>query len=573
MHLVMKCKLVPLRTGAHRELPTGFAPDNTQLKFTLPEINWCFHPRAIIVLPMEDFVLAERPDPNIKLREVPHKPGVYLMKDRLKRVIYVGKARDLRKRLGQYFMPSRRMTADLKTRALLDSIWNFEVHLVRNEPEALLLEGKLIKEFRPKYNVSFRDDKRFLLVKVNLSDVIPRFQLTRLKKDDGCRYFGPFAHAGALRTTLKWMRKRFGIRACRVLEPGLADYNRCMDHIIKNCSAPCIRRVTLEEYKGRVLEACEFLEGQSQEMLKQIEIEMKRAAENLEFEKAAEMRNMLDDLRRTTRPARRFERGSLLRSIDPKADLQSLADALRLPGPPNVMECFDISNISDAHIVASMVSFRNGVPDKSNYRRYRIKAVKGQDDFASMAEVVRRRYSRVLLENRNAAPHLAEFSQESAEESVARIQRTIPERLVRVPDLIVVDGGKGQLSSACKELQRLGLENVAIIGLAKEFEEIYRPGRPLPLRLPDDSGALQLLQRIRDEAHRFANGYHQLLMKKRIAESILDDCPGVSENRKQALLKAFGSVDRLRRATVAEIEQVDGISARLAEGIFEFLHR
>jgi excinuclease ABC subunit C len=522
---------------------------------------------------MEDFVLAEKPDPNIKLREVPHKPGVYLMKDRLKRVIYVGKARDLRKRLGQYFMPSRRMTADLKTRALLDSIWNFEFHLVRNEPEALLLEGKLIKEFRPKYNVSFRDDKRFLLVKVNLSDAIPRFQLSRLKKDDGSRYFGPFAHAGALRTTLKWMKKRFGIRSCRVLEPGQSDYNRCMDHIIKNCSAPCIRRVTLEEYKARVLEACEFLEGQSQEMLKQIELEMKRAAENLEFEKAAEMRNMLDDLRRTTRPARRFARGSLPRSIDPKADLQSLADALRLRGPPAVMECFDISNISDTHIVASMVSFRNGVPDKSNYRRYRIKTVKGQDDFASMAEVVRRRYSRVLLENRQARPDLAEFSQESPEETVARIQRAMPERLVRVPDLIIVDGGKGQLSSACKELQRLGLENVAIIGLAKEFEEIYRPGRPLPLQLPDHSGALQLLQRIRDEAHRFANGYHQLLMKKRIAESILDDCPGVSENRKQLLLKAFGSVDRLKKASLAEIEQVDGISAKLAEGIFQFLHR
>jgi excinuclease ABC subunit C len=285
------------------------------------------------------------------------------------------------------------------------------------------------------------------------------------------------------------------------------------------------------------------------------------------------MRNMLDDLRRTTRPARRFERGSLPRSIDPKADLQSLADALRLPGPPSVMECFDISNISDTHIVASMVSFRNGVPDKSNYRRYRIKTVKGQDDFASMAEVVRRRYSRVLLENRNAAPDLMEFSQESPEESVARIQRAMPERLVRVPDLIIVDGGKGQLSSACKELQRLGLENVAIIGLAKEFEEIYRPSRPLPLQLPDESGALQLLQRIRDEAHRFANGYHQLLMKKRIAESVLDECPGVSENRKQALLKAFGSVDRLRKASVDEIEQVDGISAKLAEGIFQFLHR
>ena len=522
---------------------------------------------------MEAVFLGEKPDPNQKLRDVPHKPGVYLMKDRLKRVIYVGKARDLRKRLSQYFMPSRRMTADLKTRALLDSIWDFEVHLVRNEPEALLLEGKLIKEFRPKYNVSFRDDKRFLLVKVNLSDAIPRFQLARLKKEDGCRYFGPFAHAGALRTTLKWMKKRFGIRSCRTLEPGEADYKRCMDHIIKNCSAPCIRRVTLEDYKARVLEACEFLEGQSQEMLKQIEEQMKKAAANLDFERAAEMRNMLDDLRRTTRPTRRFTRGSLPTSIDPKADLQSLADALLLPGIPTVMECFDISNISSTHIVASMVSFRNGVPDKSNYRRYRIRTVEGQDDFASMAEVVRRRYSRVLLESRMAAPDLAEFSQETVDESMARIRPAPSERLVRLPDLIIVDGGKGQLTAACKELQRLGLQNVPIIGLAKEFEEIYRPGRPLPLQLPDDSGALQLLQRIRDEAHRFANGYHQLLMKKRVAESILDDCPGVSDSRKQALLKYFGSVDRLRKASVAEIALVEGISDRLAEVISQFLQR
>ena len=522
---------------------------------------------------MEGLFLGDKPDPNKKLREVPHKPGVYLMRDRLKRIIYVGKARDLRKRLGQYFMPSRRMTADLKTRALLDSTWDFDVHVVRNEPEALLLEGKLIKEFRPKYNITFRDDKRFLLVKVNLSDAIPRFQFARLKKEDGYRYFGPFAHAGALRTTLKWMKKRFGIRSCRVLEPGESDYKRCMDHIIKNCSAPCIRRVTLEDYKARVLEACEFLEGQSQEMLKQIEEQMKKAAGNLEFEKAAEMRNMLDDLRRTTRPARRFTRGSFPTSIDPKADLLALADALLLPGPPTVMECFDISNISTTHIVASMVSFRNGVPDKSNYRRYRIRTVEGQDDFASMAEVVRRRYSRVLLESRNAAPELAEFSQEPVDEAIARIQQTAPERLVRLPDLIIVDGGKGQLSSACKELQRLGLQNVPIIGLAKEFEEVYRPGRALPLQLPDDSGALQILQRIRDEAHRFANGYHQLLMKKRIAESILDDCPGVSENRKQALLKEFGSVERIRKASVEEIEEVEGISAKLAEVIFQFLQR
>jgi excinuclease ABC subunit C len=552
-------------------------------------------------------VLQKKSDLIEKLRDVPHKPGVYLMKDRLNRIIYVGKARDLRKRLGQHFMPSRRANADLKTRALLDSVWDFEIHLVRNEPEALLLEGKLIKDYRPKYNISFRDDKRFLLVKVNLSDPIPRFQLTRLKKDDGCRYFGPFAHAGALRSTLGWMRKRFGIRSCRTAEPGELDYRRCLDHIIKNCSAPCIRKVSLEEYRQKVLRACEFLEGESRELLDQLETEMKSAAEKLDFERAAQIRNMLDDLRRTTKPARRFTRGSLPSTVDPATDLQALADALLLAGPPRIMECFDISNISTTHVVASMVCFKDGVPDKSNYRRYRIRTVAGQDDFASMAEVVRRRYSRILLETKQISPDLSEFNQEPVEDAVKRVQSlgkldtsslgepevdapqeletVAPDKrrggssspshpgMVRLPDLIIVDGGKGQLGAACRELQRLGLTDRPIIGLAKEFEEIYRPGRPLPLRLPEDSGALQLLQRIRDEAHRFANSYHQLLMKKRIAESILDECPGVSDGRKQALLAEFGSVERLRKAPVENIAAVEGISEKLAETIWRFLNR
>ncbi|HXM02126.1 MAG TPA: excinuclease ABC subunit UvrC [Chthoniobacterales bacterium] len=516
-------------------------------------------------------VLQKKSDLIEKLRDVPHKPGVYLMRDRLNRIIYVGKARDLRKRLGQHFMPSRRANADLKTRALLDSVWDFETHLVRNEPEALLLEGKLIKDYRPKYNISFRDDKRFLLVKVNLSDPIPRFQLTRLKKDDGCRYFGPFAHAGALRSTLGWMRKRFGIRSCRTAEPGELDYRRCLDHIIKNCSAPCIRKVSLEEYRQKVLRACEFLEGESRELLEQLEAEMKSAAEKLDFERAAQIRNMLDDLRRTTKPARRFTRGSLPSTVDPATDLQALADALLLAGPPRIMECFDISNISTTHVVASMVCFKDGVPDKSNYRRYRIRTVAGQDDFASMAEVVRRRYSRILLETKQISPDLSEFNQEPVEDAVKRVPSH--PGLVRLPDLIIVDGGKGQLGAACRELQRLGLTDRPIIGLAKEFEEIYRPGRPLPLQLPEDSGALQLLQRIRDEAHRFANGYHQLLMKKRIAESILDECPGVSDSRKQALLTEFGSVERLRKASVEDIAAVEGISEKLAETILRFLNR
>ncbi len=505
------------------------------------------------------------------MHELPHKPGVYLMRDRLNRVIYVGKARNLRKRVGQYFMASRKMSADLKTRALLESVWDFDIHVVRSEPEALLLEGKLIKEFRPRYNISFRDDKRFLLVKVNLNDALPRFILTRFKKEDGARYFGPFPRSGALRTTLNWMKKKFGLRSCRPLMPGEADYKHCMDHIIRNCAAPCVGKVTAEDYRQRVLEACEFLEGQSHEMTAAIEAEMRKAAEKLDFERAAELRNMLEDLRQTTKPMRRFTRHSLPSAIDPLADLEMLRDALQLHHVPIVMECFDISNISTTHVVASMVCFREGVPDKSNYRRYRIRTVDGQDDFASIAEVVRRRYSRVLLEARAALPEDAEFSQENPAETLERLGKTVLPAPVRLPDLIIVDGGKGQLSSACKELQRLGLHELPIIGLAKENEEIYRPGRPFPLQLPDDSGALRLLQRIRDEAHRFANSFHQLLMKRRIGESILNDCPGISENRKQLLLRQFGSVERIRRATPEDIAATVGIGPRLAEQVVDYL--
>src|SRR5206468_4968397 len=323
-----------------------------------------------------------------------------------------------------------------------------------------------------------------------------------------------------------------------------------------------------------------------------LEEQMHKAAAKMDFEKAAELRNMVADLRNTTRPTRRFTRGSLPSTIDPMADVQALADALHLSEAPRIMECFAISNISTTHVVASMVCFRDGVPDKNNYRRYRVRTVEGQDDFASMAEVVRRRYSRILLEARAANSDAAEFSQENAFEAVARYKATAsvaePEdgkrgacptnekqaqSYVRLPDLIIVDGGKGQLSAACRELQRLGLHELPIIGLAKEYEEIYRPGRALPLLLPPDSGALRLLQRIRDEAHRFANTYHQLLMKKRIGETVLDDCPGVSQNRKNLLLRRFGSVNRLRKASAEQIAATPGIGPKLAEEVHRFLQR
>ncbi len=530
----------------------------------------------------------QKPDLQEKVREVPHKPGVYLMRDRFNRVIYVGKARDLRKRVSSYFLPSKLAQADLKTRAMLEATWDFETHTVRSDAESVLLEGKLIKEYRPRYNVSFRDDKRFLVVRVDMSEEWPRFRLARFKKDDGSRYFGPYAHAGALRQTLNFMRKKFGVLTFGRGAPTERELKSSTYQVPVRLS-----EISAEQYRERVSQACDFLEGHSREMISTLESEMHKAAEKMDFEKAAELRNMIEDLRSTTRPTRRFTRGTLPSAIDPMADVQALAAALRLPDVPRVMECFDISNISTTHVVASMVCFRNGVPDKNNYRRYRVRTVAGQDDFASMAEVVRRRYSRILLEARAANSDAAEFSQENpidalehcrATASVAgpadgkqsarpTISEATAPSYVRLPDLIIVDGGKGQLSAACRELQRLGLHDLPIIGLAKEREEIYRPGRALPLRLPMDSPALRLLQRIRDEAHRFANAYHQLLMKKRVEESILDDCPGVSQNRKNLLLRRFGSVNRLRKASVEEIAATQGIGRKLAEEVHRFLQR
>jgi excinuclease ABC subunit C len=338
----------------------------------------------------------EKPDLNKKVHEVPHKPGVYLMRDRFGRVIYVGKARDLRKRVGSYFLPSKLAVADLKTRALLEAVWDFETHTVHSEAESLLLEGKLIKEYRPRYNISFRDDKRFLVVKVDPTEEWPRFRLARFKKDDGARYFGPYAHAGALRQTLNFMRKKFGVLTFGRGAPTERELKSATYQVPTRLS-----EISAEQYRERVGQACEFLEGQSRELIATLEEEMRKTADKLDFEKAAELRNMIEDLRRTTKPMRRFTRHTLPTSIDPEADVRALADALRLPRIPQVMECFDISNISTTHVVASMVCFRHGVPDKNCYRRYRIRTVEGQDDFASMAEVVRRRYARVLLETGN----------------------------------------------------------------------------------------------------------------------------------------------------------------------------
>ncbi len=511
-------------------------------------------------------------DLKAKLREVPHKPGVYLMKDRLGSIIYVGKARDLRKRMSSYFMPSKKMRADLKTRALIDSITDFEFHEVRNEPESLLLEGKLIKQYRPRYNVSFRDDKRFLLVRINLEENWPRFTTTRLKKEDGARYFGPFAHSGALRATLSWVNREFGLRSCQPANPGENDYKHCNADVIRNCTAPCVGKISQEDYLARVGEACELLEGKGRrERLRGLKAEMEAAAVKMDFERAAKLRDIMQNLEKTLSPTRQFTRGrGVPTTVRPTEDLEELGRLLSLPGPPEIMECFDISNISDNHIVASMVRFRGGAPDNQNYRRYRIKTVKGQDDFASMAEVVRRRYARILAENGEANPEVVEESQERPLAALRRLAKEGKSPIL-IPDLVIVDGGKGQLSAAYAELKRLGLGELAICGLAKQREEIFFPGESAPVLISHDKGALKLMQRIRDEAHRFANGYNELLLRKRMKESILDECPGVSPRRKTALIKKFGSVARLRESEPEELAEIPGISLKTAEGILEWL--
>jgi excinuclease ABC subunit C len=517
--------------------------------------------------------MAEQPDLRSRLAEVPHQPGVYLMKDRLGSVIYVGKARDLRKRLASYFMPSRKQQADLKTRALLETIWDFQIHLVRNEQEALLLEGKLIKQYRPRYNVSFRDDKRFLLAKINPRDPWPRFVLTRLKKDDGARYFGPFAHSGALRGTIAWLNKEFGLRSCRTRLPTEKDYKHCSADVIRKCSAPCVEKISHQEYLDRVEQAAELLEGKGRrERLKSLHQDMEKAVARLDFERAARLRDIVQNLELTLNPTRQFSRGrGVPTTVKPLDDLSELADALQLPASPGTMECFDISNVSSNHIVASMVRFVDGLPDSQNYRRYRIRTVAGQDDFASMAEVIRRRYSRILRQSAEANPDAVE-SQEGVIEAMRRLAKE-GKAPITLPDLVIVDGGKGQLSSATGELQRLGLHELPIIGLAKKREEIFRPGVSDPLVLSHDTGALKLLQRIRDEAHRFANNYNELLLRKRMKESLLDDCPGVSPKRKATLLEKFGSVERIRKKSAGEIAKLPGISLKTAEAMLQWLNR
>ncbi|HEY1110916.1 MAG TPA: excinuclease ABC subunit UvrC, partial [Opitutaceae bacterium] len=443
-----------------------------------------------------------------------------------------------------YFQRGRAQTVGQpKIRALIDLIVDFDIVEVKSEPEALLLEGKLIKQWKPRYNTDFVDDKRFLLVRVDLGEELPRFRLTRIKKDDRSRYFGPFAHSGLLRKTLGQMRRQFGILLGDSQPQKMEDGTWRLYDDVREELYGTENIVTAESYKRRVEDACAFLEGKSREWLETLRGEMASAAGRQEFEKAAELRDVVFALEQTLRKTRRFERIDPTRPEGDEESLQALQRALQLTTPLRTMECFDISHISGTFVVASMVHFADGRPDKNNYRRFQIKSFVGNDDFRAMEEVVGRRYRRLAEEQKP------------------------------FPDLVVIDGGRGQIGAALKAFIAADLTPPPLIGLAKQHETIIFPDERPPLNLPLNHAGLNLLQRLRDEAHRFANTYNAILRSKKIRESVLDDFDGLGRVRKAALLEHFGSIDRLRTASVEEIAEVAGFGPRMAAELHGFLNR
>lgn len=468
-----------------------------------------------------------------------------MFRDRFGKVIYVGKARDLRRRLGNYFQPSRKRTGDAKLRSLINSINEWSYTLVRNEDEALLLESQLIKTYAPHYNILMRDDKRYLLLKVDLSEKFPTISLARLKKPDNARYYGPFPHGTALKMTRDFLLAHFGLRGCKSSEPDLETRKHCLKKLVKDCCAPCTGKVSETEYREKLNAALAVLDGDIAPVKAAIKEKMLRAAAESKFEIAARYRDAAANIDAVFGKHNRvFQNPSLPDQLLPpgKAGIYALAKRLGLSTMPEKIICFDISNILGTLAVASMVTFTGGKPDRQAYRRFRIKTVMQSDDFAMMKEAVSRHFGRLLAEKRP------------------------------LPDLLMVDGGKGQLSSALEALISVNCPPLPVISLAERNEEIYIPGKSDPIVLDRHDMALRLLQSVRDEAHRFAITYHRKLREKRIQTSLLDDIPGVGDIRKRQLLRAFGSLKSLSRADAAEISlRVPGIGKSVAQKIVDSL--
>jgi len=470
-----------------------------------------------------------------RLKEVPHRPGCYLMRDRRGEIIYVGKAKDLKRRVSSYFRAGARHPP--KVRSMVATVYDFEIMTVRNNAESLLTEATLIKKYKPRFNVLMRDDKRYLALRADVDAEWPRFTCVRIMRDDGARYFGPFPSSPVVREAKDFVEKRYGIRSCAAIVPDGEAKKHCSANVIRNCSAPCLGNVTAAEYRARFLEACEFLDGKRPEVFAEVESEMSAAAAKGDYERAAAIRDTLSALREMTK--HNFVRRSPeMHREDALKGLEELAAAIGLEKPPRIIECCDISNLFGTHSVASMVTAVDGLPDKRRYRHFKIKTIVGADDPRSMAEVISRRFT----------------------EDWER------------PDLIICDGGVTQLRAVRAALEEASV-SIPTIGLAERQEEIVLDDGRDNLLLPRDSQGLFVCTRLRDEAHRFAITYHRHLREKAIRESVLDEVTGIGEAKKLKLLRHFRSVRGIAAASEAEIAAVAGVSAEIAAEILRRVGR
>jgi excinuclease ABC subunit C len=634
------------------------------------------------------------------LRQLPTSPGVYLMKSADGRVLYVGKADSLRNRVRSYF--GSKAALDARILRMVAEVADVDYIVTDTVSEAFLLEGNLIKEHRPRFNIRLRDDKSYPFVKITLGEDFPRIVRTRKLARDGSRYFGPYASASSVDETLKLLRRIFPFRTCNLDIPdGKRVLERpCLLYYINRCQGPCIQAVETAPYRATIGKIVDFLDGKQEGIADELRSEMEEHSDALRFEQAAAARDKLRAVERTIeqqkvaafsraeqdvvgmareegeaclqlfvvrngkmigrehfivenardatdadvlgsflqqyyaateRPPRDVllpmqpsdaealstylterrgsrvtlavpERGEKRRMVQlatqnaiealakeraewladvGKRDeaLDELATALGLPRPPERIECYDMSNIQGTSAVGSMVVFINGRPEPREYRRFRIRSGETPDDFRMMGEVLRRRFGRAArMRRETGALSLAAVGADEAPEGGDGEVEGEPAERPRdagwaLPDLVIVDGGKGQLSTAVGVLTELGLTDVPLAGLAKRFEELYLPGRSAPIVLPRTSQGLYLVQRLRDEAHRFAITYHRSVRGKRALASVFDEVPGIGPARKKALLKRFGSVRRIREASVDEVAETPGVPRELAERLKQHLAR
>jgi len=596
-----------------------------------------------------------------KLRALPAKPGIYLFKDKDGNVIYVGKATNLKSRVRSYFGATSNLSS--KIQRLVSKIQDFEFVVTNSEQEALILECNMIKKYNPRYNVRLKDNKTFPYLKIDINEDWPGVYITRRVQKDGARYFGPFASAGSVRKTLRLIKKIFPFRSCSKRIEG-KDKRPCLDYYIRRCLGPCIGAVEKQEYHDVINQVILFLQGKQELILRELNTKMKAAAQQLQFEKAALLRDQIKAIeeviegqriaialqgekdiiglaqnekqayvelfsirnnkligqdhfimegiqgeslgqimtsfvkqyyasasyipplillqhpvdepevlsewlgqqRRSRVELQVPQRGAKKKLVDTAAEnatrglqfaqakemkvevissgLRELKNRLRLPKMPRRIECYDISNIQGALAVGSMVVLGKGWPKPAHYRRFRIKTVAGADDYAMIQETLRRRFKRGL----------------TGEGAWAII-----------PDLVLIDGGKGQLNAALEVRQELGLDSIPMVSLAKENEEVFIPGNSKPVYIAKDSPALHILQRARDEAHRFAISYHRRLRHKELITSALDNIPGIGPRRKKALLKKFGSIEAIKEASLEELRRTEGITLALAQKVKEEL--